>query len=119
MRAAPRALAYAFVSLAAFAFAPCARSQELSVQALFTRADKGHCIACHQLPAGASPQGRSDLGPALTGARMRELGKPALRAMLDDPLAKFPESMMPPYGRHRILEAGEIDLLVEFLHALP
>jgi len=25
----------------------------------------------------------------------------------------------PPYGRHRILEAAEIDRLVEFLLALP
>jgi hypothetical protein len=26
---------------------------------------------------------------------------------------------MPPYGRHRLLEAGEIERVIDFLHALP
>jgi len=26
---------------------------------------------------------------------------------------------MPPYGRHHILDKGEIDQLVEYLYALP
>jgi sulfur-oxidizing protein SoxX len=86
---------------------------------LFVRADKGHCIACHQLPPAAGPQTRADLGPPLDGKRMRELGRPALRQLLDDPTRANPESVMPPYGRHRILDKTEIDRLVEFLHALP
>ena len=86
---------------------------------LFTRADKGDCIACHQLPPGAGPTTRSDLGPALTGTRMRELGKPKLRAAIEDPTVANPATVMPPYGRHRILEPGEISRLVDFLHALP
>ena len=86
---------------------------------LFTRADKGNCIACHQLPPGAGPQTRADLGPRLEGARMRELGKPALRDVIADPMRANPNTVMPPYGRHRLLDSAEITRLVDFLHALP
>ncbi|HEX4781668.1 MAG TPA: sulfur oxidation c-type cytochrome SoxX [Usitatibacter sp.] len=86
---------------------------------LFVQRGKGHCIACHQLPAGVGPATRSDLGPALDGTRMRALGKEAMRRVISDPTAANPETVMPPYGKHHILEPAEIDRLVEFLDALP
>ncbi|APV51715.1 hypothetical protein BWI17_19705 [Betaproteobacteria bacterium GR16-43] len=94
-------------------------AQDMPALDLYTRVDKGHCIACHQLPAGTGPATRSDLGPALTGARMRELGRARVRDVLRDPTAANPATVMPPYGRHRILEAREIERLSEFLLALP
>lgn len=107
-----------FLALLAGATLP-ALAQEATAPELFRRADKGHCIACHQLPAGAGAPTRSDLGPALAGARMRELGKPRLRELMQDPTQSNPATVMPPYGRHHILDAREIDRLAEFLHALP
>ena len=86
---------------------------------LFVRADKGNCIACHQLPQGMGPQTRADVGPRLEGARMRAIGKEALRQSLVDPMRANPDPVMPPCGRHRLLDATEIDRLVEFLYALP
>jgi sulfur-oxidizing protein SoxX len=86
---------------------------------LFTRPDKGNCIACHQVPEGAGPATRSDLGPRLQGPRMRELGRARLRTILVDPTAANPDTVMPPYGKHRILDPAEIDRLVEYLDALP
>ena len=35
---------------------------------------------------------------------MRELGKPRLRELIDDPTRANPTTVMPPYGRHHILE---------------
>ena len=92
---------------------------QVPARELFTRADKGHCIACHQLPEGAGPATRADLGPRLEGARMRALGKAALREAIVDPTRANPDTVMPPFGRHRLLDAAEIERLVEFLHALP
>jgi sulfur-oxidizing protein SoxX len=94
-------------------------AQVPSASELFARADKGHCIACHQLPQGAGPATRADVGPPLAGARMRELGKRALRELIQDPTRANPDTVMPPFGRHRILDAREIDRLVDYLHALP
>jgi sulfur-oxidizing protein SoxX len=85
----------------------------------FTQRDKGHCLACHQVPEGAGPSTRSDVGPKLTGARMRELGRARLREVIEDPSRANPDTVMPPYGRHRILEPAEIARIVEYLHALP
>lgn len=94
-------------------------AQSPTAAQLFVRADKGYCIACHQLPPGVGPQTRADLGPRLEGARMRELGKRGLREVIIDPTRANPDTVMPPFGRHRILDASEIERLVDFLHALP
>ena len=112
----PRTLAVAGWLLA---LAMPALAQQPPALALFTRADKGACLACHQLPPASGPATRADVGPRLEGARMRALGKPALRELLADPMRANPGTVMPPYGRHRLLEPDEIDRLVEFLHALP
>jgi sulfur-oxidizing protein SoxX len=96
-----------------------ASAQTPSALDLFVRPDKGHCIACHQLPDGAGPATRGNLGPRLEGARMRSLGKPALRQTIGDATRANPDTTMPPFARHRILDAAEIDRLVDFLHALP
>ena len=37
---------------------------------LFVKPEKGHCIACHQLPENAGPNARNDVGPKLEGERM-------------------------------------------------
>jgi sulfur-oxidizing protein SoxA len=94
-------------------------AQVPSARDLYLRADKGHCIACHQLPEGTGPATRSDIGPALSGTRMRELGRDRLRDLLVDPTRANADTLMPPFGRHRILDAAEIDRLVVFLQALP
>ena len=86
---------------------------------VFTRQDKGYCIACHQLPAGVGPESRNDVGPKLEGERMRALGKQKLREIIEDATRANPDSVMPPFGRHHILDAREIDRLTEFLNALP
>jgi sulfur-oxidizing protein SoxX len=112
MRRCAAALALAgAIALPAMAQVPAAQ--------LFARADKGYCIACHQLPQGAGPQTRADLGPRLEGARMRELGKRGVRDVIVDATRANPDTVMPPFGRHRLLEPAEIDRLVDYLVALP
>lgn len=86
---------------------------------LFTRPDKGNCLACHQVPEGAGPAVRSTVGPRLDAQRLRGWDRERLRELLADPMRANPDTVMPPYGRHRILEAGEIDRLIDYLHALP
>ena len=107
--------------LAAFtAIVPlCCAAQSPTALELFVRPDKGHCIACHQLPEGSGPATKANLGPRLEGERMRTLGKPALRETIRDATRANPDTSMPPFARHRLLEAAEIDRIVDFLHALP
>ena len=105
-------------AIAAVLAVPCA-AQTAQPPASFTAPASGYCIACHQLPEGVGPRTRADLGPALTGERMRALGRAKLREVIEDPTKANPDTVMPPYGRHRILEPAEIQKLVEFLLALP
>ena len=107
-----------FAAFAAALAVPCA-AQNAVVPESFTARDKGYCIACHRLPDGVGPATRADLGPPLTGERMRALGRVKIREAIEDPTKANPATVMPPYGRHRILDAAQIQRLVEFLHALP
>ena len=104
-----------FLALAALP----ARAQGSAPPPAFLQRDKGNCLACHQVPEGAGPASRADLGPRLEGARMRELGRTRLREVIADPTIANPNTVMPPYGKHRILEPAEIDRVVEYLHVLP
>jgi len=113
-----RPLLVVLAALAAAAGLPCG-AQTPPVADLFIRPEKGHCIACHQVPEGAGPRTNADLGPRLEGARMRSLGKSAIRDIITDPMRTNPETLMPPFGRHRLLDSAEIDRLVDYLHALP
>lgn len=110
---------FAAAALAAAAATAVHAERPATALELFVQRDKGHCIACHQLPAGVGPASHSDLGPALDGTRMRSLGKPAIHQAIADPTQANPDTVMPPFGKHHILDAAEIDRLVDFLHALP
>jgi len=103
----------------AAAFASSALAQPAPGLELFVRADKGHCIACHQVPQGAGPETKSNLGPRLEGSRMRALGRAALRELIHDPTRANAATVMTPYGRHRVLDNAEIERVVDYLHALP
>ncbi|MDM8546450.1 sulfur oxidation c-type cytochrome SoxX [Candidatus Venteria ishoeyi] len=80
----------------------------------FKRA-KGNCLACHLIIGGESP---GNIGPPLVGMKLRFPDKAVLRAQIEDATVKNPYSMMPPFGKHGILSAAEIDKLIEFLYTL-
>jgi len=114
-----RGATLAVAVLLSFAVAAAAGAEPLAGAQLFVRPDKGNCAACHQVSDPAAPKTRSDVGPRLEGARMRAIGRDRLRALLTDPMANNPDTLMPPFGRHRILDASEIDRVVDYLDALP
>lgn len=112
-------LATALLAALAAAIASRAHAQNDQGLEIFIRPDKGYCIACHQVPAQAGPVTRSNMGPALAGARMRELGGARLHELLRDPSRANPDTVMPPFGKHHILDDREIDRVTEYLLALP
>jgi sulfur-oxidizing protein SoxX len=107
------------LAAAAAMAAAAAWGQSADGRDLFTRPDKGNCIACHQVPEGSGPAVRADVGPRLDAARLKGWDRKRLRGILDDPTLANPDSVMPPYGRHHLLEAREIERVIDFLHALP
>jgi sulfur-oxidizing protein SoxX len=75
----------------------------------------GNCLACHSIKGGKSP---GNIAPPLLMMKARFPDKAALRAQIWDPMVSNPLSMMPPFGRHKILSEEQIDKLTEYLYSL-
>jgi sulfur-oxidizing protein SoxX len=82
---------------------------------LVTAEDKGHCQACHQFPNDPSIRTRATIGPALAGMRARFPDRQRLIAVINDARNTNPDSIMPPYGPHRILTESEIAVIADYL----
>ena len=76
---------------------------------------RGNCNACHQLPNSQNATGKSKIGVSLNGMRAKFSDDKKLRALVWDAQATYPQTIMPPYGRHRILSEAEIDDLLAWL----
>ena len=76
---------------------------------------KGNCLACHKM-AGGSLEG--NISPALVNMKARYPDKAKLRAQISDPTTSNPNTIMPPYGKHKILTKSELDKVVEFVYTL-
>lgn len=78
---------------------------------------KGNCLACHAIDAkGASLPG--NIGPPLSNIKDRFSSKDKLRAQIFDATVNNPNSIMPPFGKHKILSDKELDKVVEFIYSL-
>lgn len=76
---------------------------------------KGNCLACHQIEGGTL---MGNIGPPLVAMKSRFPDKAKLRAQIWDPTRNNPRTIMPPFGKHRILSEKEIDLVTEFIYSL-
>ena len=76
---------------------------------------KGNCLGCHMMADGQLP---GNIGPPLIAMKARFPNKADLRAQIWDPTVKNLHSIMPPFGKHRILTEKEVDLVTEFIHSL-
>ena len=76
---------------------------------------KGNCLACHMISDGALP---GNIGPPLIAMKARFPDKAVLRAQIWDATVANPNTMMPPFGKHRILSEKEVDLVTEFIYSL-
>jgi sulfur-oxidizing protein SoxX len=77
---------------------------------------KGNCLACHQVPGDPSAVSLANIGPPIVDMRGRFPERARLREHLWDATVRNPYSVMPPFGRHRILTEEEIDLVMEYIY---
>jgi sulfur-oxidizing protein SoxX len=76
---------------------------------------KGNCLACHAIAGGSLP---GNIGPPLIAMKARFPEKAKLREQIWDSTAANPNTIMPPFGKHRILTEKEVDLVTEFIYTL-
>lgn len=76
---------------------------------------KGNCLACHMMQDGNLA---GNIGPILIAMKQRFPDKAVLRAQIWDSTVKNRGSVMPPFGRNRILTDEEIDLITDYVYTL-
>jgi L-cysteine S-thiosulfotransferase len=77
---------------------------------------KGNCLACHQFPRDSGANTLANIGPPLLAIRSRFPERTKLRSRLWDPMLANPNTVMPPFGKHRILSSEEIELIIDYLY---
>jgi len=86
-----------------------------SGKALAMGKSKGNCLACHVIADGKLA---GNIGPPLLGMKARFPDPEMLRRQIWDATERNPDSRMPPFGRHGILDRQEIELIVDYLYTL-
>ena len=76
---------------------------------------KGNCLTCHEIKGGDLP---GTIGPALKDIKSKYPDRNELVAILTDETKRNPQTVMPPFGRNRILTDHEINAIVDFLQTL-
>lgn len=82
---------------------------------------RGNCIACHTFnvsPWPASLPIAGNLAPPMVAIKARFPDSTLLRKVIEDASSLNSHSSMPPYLKHQILTAKEIDHLIGFLGTL-
>ena len=107
------------VILSALSFSSIAMAEEKKAEPTgkelaFDR-KKGNCLACHMIVGGEMA---GTIAPPLVAMAARYPDKDKLRAQIFDPQVTNPDSLMPPFGKHKILSEKELDKVVEFISSL-
>ena len=118
LTACPRksALLLALVVLTGLAARPAgAQSAIAEGQKLAFDRGKGNCLTCHVIKGGDLP---GTIGPELKDIKAKYPDRNELVAILFDETKRNPQTMMPPFGRNRLLTDQEINAIVDFLQTL-
>ena len=116
-RTQPILTALALVVLVGVATAsgPAAAQPASEGQKLAFDRSKGNCLTCHEIKGGDLP---GSIGPALKDIKSKYPDRNDLVAILTDETKRNPLTVMPPFGRNRILNDKEINAIVDFLQTL-
>jgi len=103
------------LSIAAAAGPTFAQSATAEGQKLAFDRGKGNCLTCHVIKGGDLP---GTIGPELIDIKSKYPKREDLVAILNDETLRNPLTVMPPFGRNRILTEKEINAVVDFLQTL-
>jgi L-cysteine S-thiosulfotransferase len=92
-----------------------AQSSVTDGQTLAFDRGKGNCLTCHVIKGGDLP---GSIGPELSDIKHKYPDRNDLVAILNDETKRNPLTVMPPFGRNRILTEQEINAIVDFLQTL-
>jgi L-cysteine S-thiosulfotransferase len=94
---------------------PASNQQTAAGKLIAFDRNQGNCLACHKIADGELP---GNIGPELTPELIHEKSPAELHDIIWDASRFNPNTSMPPYGRNKVLTAGDIDNIVEYLWSL-
>ena len=101
--------------IGAMAASPAGAQSAAEGQKLAFDRGKGNCLTCHDIKGGDLP---GSIGPKLENIKSKYPDRSDLVAILTDETQRNPLTVMPPFGRNRILTEREINAVVDFLQTL-
>ena len=108
----------AMLAMCVFVLQPVVLADENAVEqgkkVAFDR-QAGNCLSCHLIEGG---EATGNLGPPLIAMKARFPDRQKLRDIIWDITESRPETMMPPFGRYKIISEQDIDDIVEYLYTL-
>jgi sulfur-oxidizing protein SoxX len=103
------------IGVAVPAGAASAQSAAAEGQKIAFDRGKGNCLTCHEIKGGDFP---GTIGPPLQDIKSKYPDRNDLVAIVTDETQRNPQTVMPPFGRNRILTEQEINAVVDFLQTL-
>lgn len=104
-------------AVANYAVAADAPQEETGKSIAFDKS-LGNCLACHAMPTVPDAISGGTIGPPLIAMSARFPDKAKLRAQIWDATAANPQSVMIPFGKHKVLTEQEIDKVTDFVYGL-
>jgi L-cysteine S-thiosulfotransferase len=111
----PKLASIAAVALTLSATSVRAQSGAADGQKLAFDRGKGNCLTCHEIRGGDLP---GTIGPELKDVKSKYPDRKDLISIVTDETQRNPLTVMPPFGRNRILTEQEINAIVDFLETL-
>ncbi len=88
-------------------------AENLSGEMVAFETSRGNCLACHHIPGGTQ---MGDIGPPLNDIRVRFPDRKRLYEQIWDAGVFNIKTLMPPYGRQKLLTEQEINSIIDFLY---
>lgn len=107
-------LAVAFMS----SLAAPAGAAENAGKSIALNSAKGNCLACHAMPGIAENVLPGNVGMPLVHVKALVKSKRDLREHIWDETRFNKNTVMPPFGKHKILTEEEINKLTDFIYGL-
>lgn len=92
-----------------------AKPVELNALKIMTDPNIGNCTACHAIPADHALVA-GDIAPPFVGMKIRFPDIALVRAAIHDQRALSPDTIMPPFGRNKILTPEQIDSVAQYIY---
>ena len=92
-----------------------AKPIEMDALKIMTNANIGNCTSCHAIPADPKIVA-GDIGPPFIGMQSRFPDIAKLKEAIADQKVFHSETIMPPFGRNKILTPEQIDVVAQYIY---